>query len=146
LRENWKESTEVPGVGFVSTSWVGKRGQDELVEIMRKQTEVIKVSELKKELKTLAVVCLQGFASTDVERAVNQYAPSVKSTEKASTAVAELWRSSLSTSCGTEDKVQHATEILGEKIVAKITEENRDTPHVSVDHHPARHAGYLPCV
>ena len=130
---------EIPGLGYLSTSWIGKRGQDELVENMKRHIEATKVTELKKELKTLASVCLQGLTSgemQDVKQAVNlchQYVPKVKATPSnaSTTLVADLWRNSTATSNGTADKIEHATEVLGEKIVAKITENHRDPPHVS---------------
>ena len=119
---------EIPGLGYLSTSWIGKRGQDELVETMKRHIEATKVTELKKELKTLASVCLQGLTSgemQDVKQAVNlchQYVPKVKATPSnaSTTLVAD-----------STDKIEHATEVLGEKIVAKITENHRDPPHVS---------------
>lgn len=129
---------EIPGLGFLSTSWVGKRGQDELVQTIRRRTDAIKVTELKKELKTLASVCLQGLTSgdaSDIHQAVNlchEYVPKVKSAQPSKTIVAELWKNAASTSHCAEDKVHHATAVLGEKIVAKITEAHRDPPHVSI--------------
>lgn len=139
-----KESLhEIPGIGFIATSWIGHVGREQLFEKFSKEIVAPKIHDLKKELNMLASVCLKGFQSfevlgnkltPDAQKAVvlcEQYATKPKQRRiEAFTPMSDLWKSTSSRSQEPEDKVELATKVLGEKIVGTITEEHKDPPHV----------------
>ena len=53
-----EQSFEIPGIGTVSTTWIGHNGRASLLENFRKSLETPTIAELKKELRHLSSVCL----------------------------------------------------------------------------------------
>ncbi len=114
----------------------------------RKETESVRVTDLKKELRLMASMCLKAFdklekeetLKPEIQEAVSLCQQYVTKTKKKSMAVsrsaplAELWKGTSGTTQGIdpEDNVELAREVLGDRIVSTITEEHKDPPHVSL--------------
>ena len=139
--QNAEGTPGIPGIGVISTSWVGYEGQQNILHDFAMEIDAVKSADLQKELRTLASVCLKAFQAVgtslpEVQNAVvlcEQYVPKTKPSRDASSApVVELWKSASSTSQNRapEDRVDLAKSVLGEKIVSTITEEHKDPPHV----------------
>ncbi len=137
--------SELPGIGTISTAWIGRQGRNLLLEKFLGELETPKLASLKKELQTLAAACLKAFSSSnledspllDVQQAVSlcrNYLP--KSSRRIDKAFAlpmsQLWKESSARDCMPEDNIERATAVLGEVIVGTIIEKNKEPPHVSV--------------
>lgn len=99
---------------------------------------------LKKELQQFAVQCnkafiaagLQDSAHPEVRKALeicSSHMPCrVVKKEKASPAIAKLWKEDQSVKQTTVDTKQLATSVLGEDLVATLTEDKHQPPDVSL--------------
>jgi hypothetical protein len=133
--------THLPGIGTIATSWVGRKGQKQLVQSYSQSLETVRVSEVQKELRILASVCYEAFEklqstlpeATKAMILCRQYLPKARPSHdsSASTPLMELWKqTSNSGNTEPEDCVKLATTVLGGNIVSTITEEQKEPPHV----------------
>lgn len=142
FRAAQKENTfEIPGIGIISTQWIGHEGREKLMEQFAMDIETPKLSALKKELRTLASVCLKAFESFEV---VNISDPKVKqaldlcrsyvpksSARHVDNPISRVWKETTSIPHQLpKDNIQLATQVLGENIVDMITEKRREPPDV----------------
>ena len=139
-----KESSfEIPGIGIISTQWIGREGRCKLIKQFMIEMETPRLSDLKKELRTLASVCLKAFESyaveniskPDIKQALDRYVPkSSKAHEKRlDNPISCVWKGASSQDQLLPiDNIELATHILGEHVVDTITEKKRDPPHVRI--------------
>lgn len=50
---------EIPGIGVIATSWIGRVGREQLFETFAKEIVSPKMEDMKKELHRLASVCFE---------------------------------------------------------------------------------------
>lgn len=111
---------------------------------LAQQEAASQTASMKKELQELAVQCNEAFIAAGLQdsehpqvrkalemcsshmpcRAVNK--------EKASPAIAQLWKDQQSVHQTTTDTKQLATSVLGEDLVATLTEDKHQPPDVSL--------------
>ena len=136
---------EIPGIGAVSTMWVGHKGVRDIRRKLAEEETTSKVKELSTELRVLAKECMTAFevaglkSSDDpkIRKAVDLCSSYLPQTARCrvttSTSIATLWKEQQSGSelPGPVDKKELATSILGEKLVDTLTEKNQQPPDVS---------------
>ena len=136
---------EIPGIGAVSTMWVGHKGVRDIRRKLAEEETTSKVKELSTELRVLAKECMTAFEvaglknSDDpkIRKAVDLCSSYLPQTARCrvttSTSIATLWKEQQSGSelPGPVDKKELATSILGEKLVDTLTEKNQQPPDVS---------------
>ena len=138
----------IAGIGEVKTSWIGERGVEEIQKHISEEQVHSEVRVLANELKVLAAECLNAFESAgllqsnepQVCRAIelcHSYLPGKPASHNTPTGVSTistLWKEESS-----QRKKQNqpatkslATAVLGEKLVATLTEEKQQPPDVSL--------------
>lgn len=136
-------AAHLPGIGTIATSWVGHKGREQLMQRYSKDLETVRVSELQKELRNLASVCVNAFEkiqstlpeATKAMILCKQHLPKARLSRDdslSSAPLVDLWKETCSNSgnVAPADSVELATTVLGEKIVSTITEEHKEPPHV----------------
>ena len=143
----------IPEVGDICTSWIGQRGVGQILKMREHEIAEREMHTKCHELQVLAVECLQAFEAVGVCDSSNpqlckavdlclSYAPrfrtKLRKTSQRSTAceIANLWKQpNDDEASGQNPSVQSLAEtILGDKLVDKVTEKNRQPPDVSVRH------------
>lgn len=133
----------IPGVGDVSTAWIGHHGLKEIQSKIKESKAQSKEREMSIQLRVLAEECLKAFEVSglsgnnhqQVKKAMelcSSYAPkATKKATKTSSSIASLWKQSVETDVSqNETPLSLATSILGEQLVA---EESRTPPDVSLN-------------
>ena len=149
----------IPEVGQVSSSWIGQRGVCDIIELRVKEAADSELQTKSSELRELAIECLQAFESAGLIESENpqvikatklclSYAPravtNMHETSRRSTscAIADLWKQNDPVN---NDKDGHppdaqslAESLLGDQLVDKVMEKNRQPPDVRYMHYYAR--------
>lgn len=143
LASEKEQNFEIPGIGMLSTTWIGHSGRKSLLDTFKKSLETPTIVTLKKELKSLSSMCLKAFHSadmvdnpnSDVEKAIElcrSYLPKSSSKlDKGFSSVAQLWKEAAPMELNIEDKVELASKVLGDKLVDTIIERYKEPPDVS---------------
>lgn len=141
----------IPEVGKVSSSWVGHKGLCDIIELHAQKQNESELDTKSKQLKELAMQCLQAFESAglgesndpQVRRAAElclSYAPrSLAGNHKRaitshSCNIASLWKNdAVEDKDGDRPNAQSLAEsLLGEKLIDKVTEKKHQPPDVSL--------------
>lgn len=139
-----EEDESLPGIGFISTAWIGHLGKQDLLKKVRDETAKSVSKVLRSELRTLASTSLKAFSSIgmldsdhdDVIAAVKlckSYLSASRLPKATLTSAARAWKESDQPPFSSNpDKTQLATDVLGEQLVDTIKEKHRQPPHVSM--------------
>ena len=138
----------IEGVGDLRTSWIGQRGVEEIKRTKRKEEDLTAAQTKATEMKVLATECLRAFQEAGLEssdipqvkKAISMcclYAPSHTggiSKPRATSSIHTLWNEKPGTSHEEMEQTVApqalATSVLGKKLVATVTQENRQPPDV----------------
>ena len=125
---------------------------------LAQQETATQTATLKKELQELAAQCNKAFivaglkesAHPEVRKALELCSSHLTcratNKEKALPPIAGLWKEQQSFSQTIEDKKELATSVLGEDLVATLTEDKHQLPDVSGACMEASYCGHLKCV
>ena len=130
--------TNIAGVGKLCTSWMGQKGLCDIENSLIVQKYQSQVKTLKTELNLLAKECTKAFADAKETPQVSKalklcstyYCPTDPNRQPPPV-IEHIWKESPIEAVVTADKKEHATMIIGEKLVETITEQNREPPDVS---------------
>lgn len=133
----------IPGVGDIRTAWIGQHGVSEIQKQLEEKKKQNEEKTTTTQFKVLASECLKAFEvagmkesdEPQVKKAIelcSSYVP--KAIEHStSSSIAALWKES-SEMGAHRLQMPHslATAVLGETLVATITEDKHKPPDVSV--------------
>lgn len=122
-------NTEIPGIGRISTRWIGQRGKQDLIELADQETSRTEAQGLKVELRALADECKKALlilgandsCDPQVQSAVSSCDRYLKNTtsKHRSTSVNQrlddLWKSQ--SQVGPSGTIESATAALGQQLV-----------------------------
>ncbi len=141
-----EENGEIPGVGQISTRWVGQRGKKDMIQEADREQCKTEAQGLRVELSTLANECKKALLvlgadeshDPQVQRAnslCDQYlkkTPSKHKPTSLSQKMDDLWKSQCEPGpCGVSEPATAATAALGQQLVDTITEKHKQPPDVS---------------
>ncbi len=134
----------IPGIGEVSTMWVGLRGKQQVRRILHEELERKETHEARIEIKHLASECKKAFDTLEAEKSsdprvqnsialCSAYLPGSSSKPSAcNSKVAQLWKRRHEHSHPeSQDTMQVASEVLGTQLVAAALEQHKEPPDVS---------------
>ena len=139
---------ELPGVGVVSTAWIGQKGVSDIRRSISQQMSAEQgraIRTLSNDIRKLASTCHKAFevagllnsADEQIQCAValcKSHLSQTKERKSASSAISSLWKGDAGEAHLSLDPSTRAEIVLGTKLVEKLTEKNRQPPDVSTIH------------
>ncbi len=139
-----EEDSEIPGIGQISSRWVGGKGKQELIQLAERENCKTEVQGLKLQLHTLADECKKALvvlgaeASSDlqVQKATSLCDAYITTASKRklpsfNEKMGVLWKSRCDELPGDIAGSAAATVILGPQLVHTIMEKDKQPPDVS---------------
>ena len=130
----------ISGIGDVRTSWIGQKGIEEIRKEMAHKQLYTEAKVKCNELRVLASECLKAFRAAGLEnsedvqirKALKLCQSHLPIRQSATSSIASLWREEELQSTNTTPLNAHsvAVAVLGEELVATVTEENQKPPDV----------------